>query len=192
MASIDVKNIKIIDLPEQIPGLIQQTAELLVAGFREHWPNAWSSLEDALQEVRESFEEGRISRIAINESGQVLGWVGGISEYDGHAWQLHPLVVHPVHQGKGIGRALVNDLETLVRLRGGTTIYLGTDDEDGMTSLSDIDLYPEVFAHLARLKNIKGHPYEFYQKMGYVIVGVIPDANGPGKPDIIMAKRVSD
>jgi aminoglycoside 6'-N-acetyltransferase I len=192
MASIDVKNIKIIDLPEQNPGLIQQTAELLVAGFREHWPNAWSSLEDALQEVRESFEEGRISRIAINESGQVLGWVGGISEYEGHAWQLHPLVVHPVHQGQGVGRALVNDLETLVRLRGGTTIYLGTDDEDGMTSLSDIDLYPEVFAHLARLKNIKGHPYEFYQKMGYVIVGVIPDANGPGKPDIIMAKRVSD
>jgi aminoglycoside 6'-N-acetyltransferase I len=192
MASIDVKNIKIIDLTEQNPGLIQQTAELLVAGFREHWPNAWSSLEDALQEVRESFEEGRISRIAINESGQVLGWVGGISEYEGHAWQLHPLVVHPVHQGQGVGRALVNDLETLVRLRGGTTIYLGTDDEDGMTSLSDIDLYPEVFAHLARLKNIKGHPYEFYQKMGYVIVGVIPDANGPGKPDIIMAKRVSD
>jgi aminoglycoside 6'-N-acetyltransferase I len=192
IASIDVKNIKIIDLTEQNPGLIQQTAELLVAGFREHWPNAWSSLEDALQEVRESFEEGRISRIAINESGQVLGWVGGISEYEGHAWQLHPLVVHPVHQGQGVGRALVNDLETLVRLRGGTTIYLGTDDEDGMTSLSDIDLYPEVFAHLARLKNIKGHPYEFYQKMGYVIVGVIPDANGPGKPDIIMAKRVSD
>jgi len=26
--------------------------------------------------------------------------------------------------------------------------------------------------------------------MGYAIVGVIPDANGPGKPDIIMAKRM--
>jgi aminoglycoside 6'-N-acetyltransferase I len=35
------------------------------------------------------------------------------------------------------------------------------------------------------------HPYEFYQKLGYVIVGVIPDANGPGKPDILMAKSLA-
>jgi aminoglycoside 6'-N-acetyltransferase I len=31
---------------------------------------------------------------------------------------------------------------------------------------------------------------EFYRKLGFVIVGVVPDANGPGKPDILMAKRV--
>lgn len=182
---------KIIDLPDQNPEFIQQTAEILVAGFRDHWPNAWSTLEDALQEVKESLEDGRISRIAVNEDDQVLGWVGGIREYEGHAWQLHPLVVHPDHRGKGIGRALVTDLEAIVRLRQGTTIYLGTDDEDSMTSLSDKDLYPDVFEHISRIKNIKGHPYEFYQKLGFSIVGVIPDANGLGKPDILMAKRVS-
>ncbi|MCA9940912.1 MAG: AAC(6')-Ia family aminoglycoside 6'-N-acetyltransferase, partial [Anaerolineales bacterium] len=27
-------------------------------------------------------------------------------------------------------------------------------------------------------------------KLGYAIVGVVPDANGWGKPDIIMAKRI--
>jgi hypothetical protein len=27
--------------------------------------------------------------------------------------------------------------------------------------------------------------------MGYVITGVVPDANGRGKPDIIMSKRVA-
>jgi hypothetical protein len=26
--------------------------------------------------------------------------------------------------------------------------------------------------------------------MGYVITGVVPDANGIGKPDILMSKRV--
>jgi aminoglycoside 6'-N-acetyltransferase I len=29
-----------------------------------------------------------------------------------------------------------------------------------------------------------------YQKCGFLIVGVMPDANGPGKPDILMAKRI--
>ncbi len=66
-----------------------------------------------------------------------------------------------------------------------------TDDEDGLTSLSGVDLYPDVWQHVAAVRNLGGHPYEFYQKCGYVIVGVVPDANGPGKPDILMAKRVS-
>jgi len=41
------------------------------------------------------------------------------------------------------------------------------------------------------IRNLGRHPYEFYQKLGYVIVGVIPDANGLGKPDILMAKSVA-
>jgi len=36
----------------------------------------------------------------------------------------------------------------------------------------------------------KDHPVNFYLKLGYVIVGIIPDANGMGKPDILLAKRV--
>ena len=100
-------------------------------------------------------------------------------------------MVQPDHQGSGIGRALVSDLESLVHQRGVSTIYLGTDDEDGMTTLSNVELYPDVFKHVAEIKNLNRHPYEFYQKLGFVIVGVIPDANGPGKPDIIMTKRVS-
>lgn len=182
---------KIIDLPADDPEVIQQVAQLLVAGFNTHWPNAWPNIEAALSEVQKSLEPGRISRIAVDEQGQILGWIGGIREYEGHAWQLHPLVVHPDFQESGIGRALVNDLEELIRQSGGTTIYLGTDDEDSMTSLSDLDLYPDVFEHIQRIKNLKRHPFEFYQKMGFVIVGVIPDANGLGKPDIMMAKRVS-
>ena len=67
---------------------------------------------------------------------------------------------------------------------------LGTDDERGETSLAGLELFPDPPEHLRNLKNPGGHPYEFYQKVGYTVVGVIPDANGFGKPDIFMAKRI--
>ena len=169
---------------------MRQVAALLVEGFREQAPDAWPTPDDALREVRESFGADRLSRIAVDQDGAVLGWIGGIRQYDGHVWELHPLVVHPGRRRRGIGRALVADLEARVRERGGLTLWLGTDDETGQTSLGGVDLYPDVCAHIAAIRNLRGHPYEFYRRLGFVIVGVIPDANGPDKPDILMAKRV--
>ncbi len=181
---------QIADLHVDNQAAIEQTANLLVEGFKEHWPNAWPDMDAALKEVQEALQPDRIIRIAVDDDVAVLGWIGGRSEYDGNAWELHPLVVRSDQQGKGIGRALVDDLESRVRERGGITIYLGTDDEDNMTTLSNADLYSNLADHITHIKNLKRHPYEFYQKLGYVIVGVIPDANGLGKPDILMAKRL--
>ena len=70
------------------------------------------------------------------------------------------------------------------------TIYLGTDDEFWQTSLSGTDLFEDTYNKIQNIKNLKDHPFEFYQKLGYRIVGVIPDANGKGKPDIFMARRI--
>lgn len=181
---------RIVDLSSVNEALIRQAAALLVEGFKDNWPEAWPDIEAALSEVRESLREGRVSRVALDESGRVLGWIGGIPHYDGNVWELHPLVVYPNSRGQGIGRALVVDLETQVRARGGLTLWVGTDDESSMTSLAGVDLYPNVLERLAKIQNLKGHPYEFYQKLGFAIVGVMPDANGWGKPDIYMAKRV--
>ncbi|HLW03872.1 MAG TPA: GNAT family N-acetyltransferase [Ktedonobacterales bacterium] len=171
--------------------MIQQVAALLVAGFAAHWPDAWPTLDTALEEVRESFGDGRISRVALDEQGAALGWIGGISQYRGRVWELHPLVVDVARQGQGIGRALVTDFEAQVRARGGLTITLGSDDEAGLTTLAGVNLYPNVWEHIAHIQNPGHHPYEFYQKLGFAIVGIVPDANGPGKPDILLAKSVA-
>ncbi|MBD2056892.1 GNAT family N-acetyltransferase [Oculatella sp. FACHB-28] len=181
---------QIIDLQPDMEEAIAQTATLLIEGFRQHWKTAWTDLDSALTEVRESFGEDRISRIAVDQSGKVLGWIGGIEQYDGKVWELHPLVVDAAHQGQGIGRSLVTDLAERARERGGLTLWVGTDDEDDMTTLAGVNLYPNVLDHIARIQNLKGHPYEFYQKCGFVIMGVVPDANGLGKPDILMAKSL--
>jgi aminoglycoside 6'-N-acetyltransferase I len=170
--------------------IIQQAAQLLVDAFREHWPDAWPTLDEAMKELDEMLEAERVCRVALDEQGNLLGIIGGIPGYDGHVWELHPLAVQPSMQGKGIGRALVEDFEELVRQRGGLTITLGSDDEDNMTTLSDVDLYENLWDKIKNIRNLKGHPFEFYQKLGYIITGVVPDANGRGKPDIILSKKI--
>lgn len=182
---------KVINITLDNPDLINQAAHLLVIGFRQTAPDAWPDMPSALQEVNELLqEEANILRIALNEAGTAVGWIGGLPEYD-YGWELHPLVVHPDYQGQGIGRLLVQDLEKLVSGRGALTLYLGTDDVANMTSLSQADLFQNPFDHIANIQNHSRHPYEFYQKLGFTIVGILPDVNGRGKPDIWMAKRIT-
>jgi aminoglycoside 6'-N-acetyltransferase I len=180
---------QITDLSPDHDTAIQQAASIVLDCFG-HLPSGYPTLEEALQEVRKSFASDRISRIALDPSGTVLGWIGGIEQYDGHVWELHPLVVKSDYRGKGIGRSLVKDLEAQVKQRGGLTLWLGTDDEEAKTTLAGVSLYPNIFDHVAAIRNLRQHPYEFYQKCGFVIVGVMPDANGLGKPDIYMAKQI--
>jgi aminoglycoside 6'-N-acetyltransferase I len=91
----------------------------------------------------------------------------------------------------GIVRQLVDTFEAEVRARGALTVTLGTDDCSGMTSLGGADLYADVAGHIRDVRDLgRSHPFLFYRKLGYVVTGVLPDANGLGKPDIFMSKRV--
>jgi aminoglycoside 6'-N-acetyltransferase I len=179
---------KIIDVPND-ETFIRKAAEVLLDGFATSGINPWEHLTEAVEEIKESLQENRISRTAIDENGEVLGWIGGLHDYS-LVWELHPLVVRSDLQNQGIGSALVRDFESQVKLRGGLTIRLGTDDENNRTSIGSVDLYPNIPEKLVRIQNLENHPFEFYQKLGYEICGVIPDANGLGKPDILMCKRV--
>jgi aminoglycoside 6'-N-acetyltransferase I len=181
--------LKIVDLRPDDDETIRQVTQLLFEAFA-HIPDWLPTLDRARDEVRESFAPNRISRVALDENGSAVGWVGGIEGYDGYVYELHPLAVKPSEQRRGIGTALVRDFEELARRRGAMTVYLGADDEFGGTTLYGADVYPNVLEHIARIRNLKNHPYEFYVKCGYVLVGILPDANGFGKPDIFMAKRV--
>lgn len=181
---------KLISLTTDQSHLIQQAAQILVDAFKVHSPEAWPTLKDGLDEVHEMLTADRILRVALDANENLMGWIGGIPQYDGHVWELHPLVVKPELQAKGVGAALVLDFEEQVRTRGALTITLGTDDEDNRTSLSNIDLYDDTWRKINKIRNLNRHPFEFYQKMGYTITGIMPDANGIGKPDILMSKRI--
>ncbi|PRX29330.1 aminoglycoside 6'-N-acetyltransferase I [Orenia metallireducens] len=157
---------------------------MLIDAFGENSNGKW------LKDIKESFAEDRISIAAINDSDNAIGWIGGIKKYSGNVWELHPLVVNKYGRKQGIGTLLVTEFEDQVKAKGGITICLGSDDENNSTSLSNVNLYDDLFNKLETIENKNSHPYEFYQNLGYKIVGVLPDANGIGKPDIFLAKGV--
>ena len=173
------------DLRPDDEAAISQIAELLMRAF----PGWQETVEEAREEVRESLAEENLSLVARRDD-KILGWIGGIPTYD-FAWELHPLVVHEDARGLGVGTALVAALEERVRARGALTLYLGSDDDGDTpgTSLWGKDLYPDPLVHAAQIEVIS-HPVSFYRRLGYTVIGVIPDANGPGKPDIILGKNL--
>jgi aminoglycoside 6'-N-acetyltransferase I len=166
---------------------LRQAAELLVEGFRVDWPEAWPDFESALAEARLCTTGDRTAWVAREADGRVAGWIGGIRTYDGNVWELHPMVVRADLRGRGIGRALVEELALRAREEGAFTLWLGTDDENDGTTLAGTHLFPGLLDRLRGIRNLRKHPFTFYQRVGFEIAGVVPDANGPGKPDILMA-----
>ena len=162
---------------------IKDAVSLLIEAF----PHAYSDCAE--EEIKHCLDVDRIAIAAI-ENDRLIGFVGAIPQYGVTAWELHPLVGQAEYRNKGIGTKLCSALEHILREKGCFTIYLGSDDEDGSTTLSNTDLFENTYQKIEAIKNLNQHPYEFYQKIGYKIVGVIPDANGIGKPDIWLAKSI--
>jgi aminoglycoside 6'-N-acetyltransferase I len=180
---------EIVPLPHINASQSRQAASLLVAAFR-HAPSAWKTVRDAKAEI-EGFRDNpeRIAFAALIDR-RVAGWIGAL-RHTPQSWELHPLAVDPAYQGRGIGLALVEALEAAARSQGIISIWLGSDDDFGGTTIYGADLYPNVLAKLAAIKPAGRHPCFFYARLGYAVVGVLPDVNGFGKPDILMAKRIS-
>src|SRR5687768_17001653 len=93
----------IADLADQHAAVLEQAAVLLVDGFHE--PRGWPTTDLAREEVtavlRDGFGRGML------DGDLLVGWVGGLPEYHGRVWELHPIVVRPDRRRQGIGRDLV-------------------------------------------------------------------------------------
>jgi len=179
---------RIEDLKATDSASIEDAAKLLHAAFSPL--GVWTTLTEARQEVLESLSADRVSRIARSTEGAVIGWIGAIREYDGLVWQLHPIVVDAAQRRHGVGRALVEDLEGILTARGGLTIWAGSDDLAGETSLGGVDLYSALPDAFSAVRSWGNHPLPFYRRLGFHVIGVMPDANGPGRPDIFLAKKL--
>lgn len=177
----------IINMTQATKTQIDQAAHMLT----ESIPCGWPTLQDALDEIEQLLVPGNTLLAAI-ENAEVIGWGGILAPiYNGNVFELHPLVVHSDKRNRGVGRAIVTALENEARKQGGLTIYLGADDErgEGETSLANANLFDDL---PGKLQNFDPgtHQSAFYLKLGYQIIGVMPDANGKGKPDIYFGKRL--
>jgi aminoglycoside 6'-N-acetyltransferase I len=83
---------RVADLTRDATDTIEQTAALLRDAFRGRSED-WQDLVSAREEVLESLEPERISRVALDPAGAVLGWIGGIPMYHSRVWELHPLAI---------------------------------------------------------------------------------------------------
>jgi aminoglycoside 6'-N-acetyltransferase I len=178
----------IVDLGRADTKLIAQLAQLLFASFTELSPGWLPDVAAGREVVLESLEPGRLSRILLD--GELpVGWAAGVHAY-GFVWELHPLVVSANHRRRGYGRRLVQDMERLVAARGALTLQLGTSDETNRTTVFGTDLYDEPADAISQIRTTRDHPLDFYRAVGFTVVGLVPDAEGRGKPTIVMAKRV--
>jgi aminoglycoside 6'-N-acetyltransferase I len=178
----------IVDLAQLDDGQIARAARILREALQN--PTAYKAPGEAEAEVADVLGNPERFGFAALDGDDLVGWIGGIRGYF-HSLELHPLVVDPARQRQGVGSRLLAALETRARAEGFLALHLGTDDDFGGTSLFGADLFPNVAGNIPGVTaTARGHPFTFYARHGFEVVGLLPDANGPGKPDILMAKRL--
>ena len=93
-----------------------------------HLPSAYNAPGEAEAEVALRCADRDWLGHAALEGERLIGWIGAIRTYR-HGWEIHPLVVAPDRQRRGIGSALLADLIERARALGYHTVIAGADGE---------------------------------------------------------------
>ena len=148
--------------------------------------NGFYSVDDTIELINKSF----IS-LGYIENNILIGYAGLLEMYSNITFELHPLIVKAGYRSMGVGSEILKEIEREAKLKNALNIMLGSDDEYFKTNLHQFDFNNSDISYIFNnIKNIDNHPYEFYQKNGYKIVGIFPNANGIGKPDIWLWKQL--
>jgi aminoglycoside 6'-N-acetyltransferase I len=183
-----MRAMRLIKLVELDKAGLEMLAHVSLAAAREHGPEWLPDLAAARETVTEALAPERVALVALDPQGRPAGWVAAGHDW-GRVWELHPLLVAIDQRRHGYGRGLVRAIERVAVEAGALTMVLGTSDTTGTTSLANVDLYADTLGQLARIEP-RDHAVAFWQRVGYQIVGVVPDAEGPGMPSITMARRL--
>ncbi len=177
----------IIDLDANDSALVERLAIITFEAFKENAPDWIPTIELARKQVLSAGSRGRLGRVII-EDGQAAGWIGMIKGE--HVWEIHPISVAVERQYRGLGRLLVEDAACIAKSAGALTLYAGTSDEVGTTNLFGVDLYDDPASSISNIQAVGRNPYKFWVRAGFSLVGLLPDAEGAGKPAIQLARRL--
>ena len=133
---------EIVDFGSLCPARHAEAATILRDALA-HLPSAYNAPGEAEAEVALRSVDGDWLGYAALDGERLAGWVGAIRTYS-HGWEIHPLVVAPDCQRRGIGSTLMAALEARARGEGVLTLFLGSDDDYGGTTLFGRDLWPDV------------------------------------------------
>src|SRR5919106_7015878 len=129
---------EIVDFTALPPARHTDAAKILREALA-HLPSAYNAPGEAEAEVALRCADADWLGHAALEDGRLVGWIGAIRTYS-HGWEIHPLVVAPDCQRRGIGSALMAALEARARNESVLTLFLGSDDDYGGTNLFGRDL----------------------------------------------------
>jgi aminoglycoside 6'-N-acetyltransferase I len=167
---------------------LEDLARVTLASALTHTAAWLRDLDAAREELADALAPGKTALVLL-EGPAPIAWVAAAPDW-GRIWELHPLIVAVDHQRRGHGLRLVRAIEHIARAAGALTMLVGTSDTVGATSLSNVELYDHPGARLDGMTVRAPHAVEFWQRAGYTIVGVLPDAEGPGLPSIQLSRRL--
>ena len=178
---------EIIDLSTADSDLVEHLANITSEAFKENSPDWVPTIELARSQVTAATALGRLGRVVM-EQGDAAGWIGLIKGK--RVWEIHPLAIAIEHQYKGFGHLLVEDVARLAKAAGAVTLFASTSDEVGTTNLFGVDLYADPAGSIRNIQATGRNPFKFWQNAGFTVVGLLPDAEGVGKPSIQLARRL--